>query len=206
SAYQLNAVYATGPFAVQAGFEKFKDAFSLSNSAAGAGTTISATAGDTKAYMVSAKYTWENTTGRLGYEREEISNPSDPTQDQQVTAIFGQTLSAPATVNKFVSNEVLNVYWIGGTQQFTNAFGLSIGVYHVAQNAFSCTTGAQSGCSGATNYYSLMGDYNLSKRTDAYLGIMNVIASGGPANADHNTTGPSENTNRTIALGIRHRF
>jgi predicted porin len=52
-----------------------------------------------------------------------------------------------------------------------------------------------------------MGDYNLSKRTDVYLGIMNVVASGGPANADKNAAPlSSENTNRTVALGFRHRF
>ena len=209
TAYEVNGVYASGPFAVQLGYQAFKDAFSLST-AAGTGT-IAATAGDTDAYMVSAKYTYEKTTVRLGYELEQIKNPSNPTQDQQVTAIFGYPLSAPATVNKYTSTEDLKVYWIGGTQEITSAFAVSLGVYHVAQNSFiaagAACTGTQSQCAGATNYYSLMADYNLSKRTDVYLGIMDVMASGGPANADKNTAPtPSENTNRTVALGWRHRF
>ena len=209
SAYELNGVYASGPFAVQLGYQAFKDAFSLA-SAAGTGT-IAATAGNTDAYMVSAKYTYEKTTVRLGYELEQISNPSNPTLDQQVTTIFGFPLSAVPTVTKFTTTEDIKVYWIGGTQELTSAFAVSLGVYHVVQDAYVASgvacTGTQSQCAGATNYYSLMGDYNLSKRTDVYLGIMDVVASGGPANADKNAAPlPSENTNRTVALGFRHRF
>jgi len=209
TAYEVNGVYASGPFAVQLGYQAFKDAFSLATST-GNGVDIGATAGDTDAYMVSAKYTYEKTTVRLGYELEQIKNPSNPTQDQQVTSIFGFTVSPAMVVNKYTTTEDLKVYWIGGTQELTSAFAVSLGVYHVAQNSFIAAgvacSGTQSQCAGATNYYSLMGDYNLSKRTDVYLGIMDVMASGGPANADVNKAPPSENTNRTVALGIRHRF
>ena len=205
NAYQLNAVYASGPLAVQAGWEKFNDGFSLSN-ATGTGT-LKATAADTTAFMVSGRYALAQTTLRLGFEREEISNPAHPTQDKAVTSVFGFALSAPATVNAYNNQKDLNVYWLGVQQDFTPALSLLLGGYHVSQNGYACTSGTAKGCSGALNYYSLVGDYHLSKRTDTYLGLMLSEVSGGPANAVLNKAPlESVNTNRIVALGIRHIF
>jgi len=211
-AYELNAVYSTGPVAVQIGYESFRDGFSLSNNT-GAGS-IKATAADTKAYMASAKYTWEQTTFKVGYEREEFNNPSNPTVDQAVTSVFGVPLGAVANVTAYDTQKSLNVYWFGVGQDFTPAFSLLAGLYHVNQNSFlgtssGCSTTKEQGqcLSGSLNYYSLVGDYHFSKRTDSYLGIMIDNVSGGPANAVLNTApAQSVNTNRIIALGMRHIF
>jgi len=212
-AWELNGVYSTGPLAVQLGYQSFRDGFSISNNT-GAGT-IKATAGDTKAYMASAKYTWEQTIFRAGYEREELNNPSNPTIDQAVTSLFGFAIAPPVNVTKFDSQESFNVYWIGVEQDFTPTFSLLAGLYHVHQSSFlgsasGCSTTVQQGpcLSGSLNYYSLVGDYHFSRRTDSYLGIMIDNVSGGPANAVLNTpaTATSVNTNRIIALGLRHIF
>ena len=204
NAYELNGIYASGPLAVQLGFQKFDDAFSLSN-ASGTGT-IKATAGDTKAYMLSGKYAWSQTTLRAGYELEEIANPSNPTLDAAVTTVFGYALSAAPTVDAYPNEEKLNVFWVGGQEDFTSAFSLLLGVYHVLQNGYDCTAKTEKACSGTLNYYSLVADYHFSKRTDTYFGIMDDTVSGGPAAAVANTSGPSETHNRTVALGLRHIF
>ena len=204
SAWELNAVYASGPLALQLGYQSFHDAFSISN-AAGTGT-INVTAADTKAYMASAKFTWEKTTVRGGYQKLTYNNPSNPTRDQQVTTLFNEPINGLVNVAAFPNQENINVYWIGGGQDITSALTMLLGVYHIVQNSYSCTTGAQSGCGGALNYYSLVADYNLSKHTDLYLGFMDSLVSGGPANAVHNAAGPSVNTDVIYAMGMRHRF
>ncbi|HYA77008.1 MAG TPA: porin [Burkholderiaceae bacterium] len=205
SAWELNAVYAAGPFAVQLGVEKFYDAFSVGNST-GDGF-VTAKAADTKAYMASAKYTWDLTTFRIGYEREEYNDPSNPAVDQQTTSIFGFPIAGLVNVTSYPNEEALNVYWAGIQQQFTPAFSVLSGAWKVFQNQYNCTTGAQSGCSGNLNYYALVGDYYLSKRTDLYLGIADALVTGGPRNAVLNAAPtPSANTNLQYALGMRIRF
>jgi predicted porin len=215
SAYQINAVYATGPFAVQAGYEEFKDAFSLANS----GTdTIKATAADTKSFMVAGKFSFDPMfsvplTVRAGFEREEFNNPSDPgtaavgatpaTGDQAVTSLFNQTVTA-VSVTAFPNQKNLNVYWIGGDYAITSAFSLLAGYYHVSQNDYdstNCANGKQlARCSGGNNYYSLVADYHFSKRTDTYFGVMESNGSGGLVAGLPNTS------DRIIALGFRHMF
>lgn len=220
SAYEFNAVYATGPFAVQLGYEAFKDAFSLSNPANSPTGTISAIAADTKAFMLAAKYTWDPVTIRGGFEREEFNNPSDPgtaasgttaaTGDLAVNSLFGQTISA-VNVSKYASQKDLNVYWLGAGYDITPAFTLSAAVYHITQNSYeSGTTTLTTTASGALNYYSLVGDYHLSKRTDTYFGVMQDKASGGEQTKVKSGSGvPATyivNSNRIIAIGIRHVF
>ena len=220
-AYGINGSYTAGPLGVYLGYQQFKDAFSLGNTANPAVGTIPATAADTKAYMLSAKYTFDATksTVRAGFEREQFTNPSNPgtaavgatpaTGDLAMTSIFGYTL-ASVNVAAFATQKDINVYWIGGTQEVTSEFSVSAAWYRASQNAWTAgATGAEhcgdaakhnTLCSGATNYYSLVADYNFSKRTDTYIGIMKDTATGGMA------YGITEPGNRIIALGLRHRF
>jgi predicted porin len=205
SAYELNGVYSSGPLAVQLGYEAFKDALSLTN-ATGTGT-LKATAADTKSYMLSAKYTWEQTTLRAGFEREEYDNPSNPDSDKLITSVFGISLAAAPTVDAYDNQKTLNVFWLGVQEDFSPGFSLLVGAYHVAQNDYDCPKSSAAGCSGSLNYYSVVADYKFSKRTDSYLGFMESTVSGGPANAVIITgTTPAETSNRIFALGLRHRF
>jgi predicted porin len=204
SAYEINVVYASEPLAVQLGWQKFDDAFSLSNNT-GTGS-LKATAENTNAYMAAVKYTIVQTTLRAGFERETYSNPSNPTQDAAVTSIFGYPVAA-MSVTAYDNEKALNVFWLGVQQDFSHAITALLGGYHVSQNGYDCPTNTASGCSGSLNYYSLVGDYHFSKRTDSYLGLMISTVSGGPANAVVNKAPlSSETSNRIIALGIRHVF
>jgi len=209
-AYQLNAVYQSGPLAIGLGYEQFKDAFTVVNPN---GTTqpigtVVATAADTKAYMLGVKYKIQDFTLRAGYEREQFTNPSNPTQDALTNTLYGTTVFS-VNVAPFPNQKNFNVFWVGGGYDFTDKFTLMGAVYRVTQNAFGtgavagCSSTASATCSGNTNYYSLVGDYHLSKRTDTYLGIMKETASGGMAAG---FVAPQEAANRTIALGFRHTF
>jgi predicted porin len=209
SAYELNGIYSHGGLSVHLGYQGFKDAFAISN-ATGTGT-VKATAEDTNSYMLAAKYTWEQVTFRAGFEREEYKNPSNPSNDLAVTSLYGISLASAPSVTAYPSQKNLNVYWLGAAYAFTPAFSLLAGGYHISQNDYDpagCSSAKElARCSGGLNYYSLVGDFNLSKRTDLYAGIMKSTVSGGPAAAVANTAPtPSETGNRIIALGIRHRF
>jgi general bacterial porin, GBP family len=211
NAYQVNGVYASGPLAVEVGYEQFKDAFAIGNSAFTTAVPIgyvAVTAADTKSFMAAVRYKLDQTTLRGGFEREEFNNPSNPTLDQGVTFLFGQNV-ASVKVTAFPNQKTLNVFWAGATQEFSSAWLGSIAAYHVAQNSFDCPSSTASGCSGSLNYYSLLVDYRMSKRTDLYGGLMISTVSGGPANAVANSASsglPSETSNRIIAVGMRHRF
>jgi len=173
--------------------------------------TVKATAQDTKGYMAAAKYVVDALTLRAGYEREEYTNPSDPTVDVAITSLYGVPLAAPASVTAYPQQKNLDVYWGGGGYEFTPNFTLLAGLYHVTQNNYDpagCANRSQlARCSGALNYYSLVGDFPLSKRSDVYAGMMKSTVSGGPAAAVANTPPATSVTqNRILALGFRHRF
>ena len=227
-AYQANVTYISGPLGVMLGYEQFKDAFSIGNTANPAVGTLPVTAADTKAFMLAAKYAI-TPAARVsgGYEREEFNNPSNPgtaatatapaTGDLATNSLFGYALSG-VNVSAFASQKTLNVYWLGGSYDFTSAFTVSAAGYHVTQNSWtSGATGASNCsntntlCSGSQNYYSLVGDYHLSKRTDAYIGVMLSRASGGIANGNivKNSAGAivsDTSSNRITAIGLRHTF
>jgi GBP family porin len=236
NAYQVNGVYSAGSLAVMASYEQFKDAFSIGNTALTAATgavtgTLPVTAADTKAYMLAAKYAI-TPQGRVsaGYEREQFNNPSNPgtaynattgalaTGDMAVNSLFGYSV-ASVTTNAYATQKSVNVYWLGGSYDVTSAFTVSLAGYHASQNSWtSGNTGAtncsnnNTKCSGAVNYFSLVGDYHLSKRTDVYLGIMTSNASGGIANSNivknpvSGAVVSDTTSNRITALGVRHTF
>jgi predicted porin len=80
---------------------------------------------------------------------------------------------------------------IGGDYKLSDKLGLYAGYYNLNYD-----TNVSSGVAAYTeNYASLLLDYNLSKRTDVYLGGMQV------------TTGRASYANTNIvAAGMRHKF
>ena len=159
-------------------------------------------------FLLSAKYTLPTkTTLNLGFEREEYTNPSNPTVDAATTSIFNQTVSGTVNVTAYPNQKNLNVYWVGAQQEYENGFSVLVGYYHVTQNAYGsganagCSSAATSAtCSGTQSYISLLGDYRFTKRTDTYAGFMSSKVSGGPAN------GYVDTSNRVLGVGLRHVF
>jgi predicted porin len=222
-AYQINLSYVSGPLGVYGGYAKFKDGSSLAGNGAGG---LTATFADTDAFLLSAKFSLDSTgtTIRGGYEHETYKDPSNPTQDLAITSLYGIGITGTNNVFPFASNKQLNVYWLGVDQDLGSGFMVMAAIYHVSQNSYNsdstsatthlagtpkaCPSAGGSNCSGTTNYFSLVGDYRFSKRTDTYLGIMKTTASGGMGFAYQPTsTLPDQAaSNRIIALGLRHKF
>ncbi|MDE2585565.1 MAG: porin, partial [Betaproteobacteria bacterium] len=184
---------------LQAGYQKFHDAFSASNGASVG--TLNVTANDTSAYMLGFKYATGPWTMRLGYEREQFTNPSHPSADA-ITSLFGFPISGAVNVKAFDTRKTLDVYWGGVNYDLTSAWTLSAAYYQVNQNDFSgtgCAT-ASAKCSGDSKFYSLLADYRLSKRSDVYVGMMANRVSGGLG------YGYAHESNLIFGTGVRHSF
>ena len=232
-AMQLNLVYSAGPFAFQAGYQYFKDAFSISNGyttrtivtgvtptlvggvVTGVTTTtasvpfagIAATAADTRAYMLSMKYNITPATAlKFGYERESFGNPSNPGADKAVTQLYGQVLTGPANVTAFASQKILNVYWLGAAYDVNKSWSVAGGLYHVLQNSYA--TGAVAGC--ATNVNAACSgklDYDSVMADYRFSKRTDAYAA---FMISRVTGGPSagyfDSVNHIVGVGMRHVF
>ncbi len=215
TAYQLDAVYLHGPLSVMGGFESFKDAFTdfgigqgsggtLFPNGTGTPGTLGVTAVNTKAFLLSAEYDFGKTSVHGGYEREELSNPSNPGSDH-IASLFGYPVGSVNTNPFGGATKLQNVLWIGANQHITSAFTLSAAVYHINVPAYG--NGVGGAAAGNVNYYTLLADYRFTRLTDLYAGIMKDSASGGQAVVTYPwaSAAPSY-SNRIVAIGMRHAF
>jgi predicted porin len=228
SAQQVNEVnigWEQGPFGVQLAYTMANDTTKLDNNGttiAGvdtpyAGGGVGVTWVNTRSWQAAAK--WQATTPlslKLLYERYQVANPSNPAADLAQTTIYGYAI-AHTSVTAFngFPDQVFNVYVAGANYDFTGAVRGSIGYYHITQNDYSngSTTAANSGkLAGTDNYFSMMLEYKLSKRTNLYAAGMYNGKNGGIANAANGTTIPTLMTPTGVTaytglgLGIRHIF
>jgi predicted porin len=202
TSYQATAGYVNGPFGIQVGYEKYKDAISAASSATLG--TLNLTLADTTAYMIAAGYKMDNSLHfRGGYERQKFDNPSNPDLDKGITTIYGAPVGTISTT-AFTHQRKYDIYFGGVNYDFTPAFTASIAYYQINQNDYSnftCTTGTNvSSCGGKSRYYSIRGDYSLSKRTSIYAGYMYNRVAGGFA------SGFLQNSNNLLGAGIKHSF
>ena len=215
----------TQSFGIQAIYQANTDAFSVSNPADTAATvtvttptgttvistiaqplgTLALTAEDTKSYMVVGRYTIGQWAFKAGIQKQEITDPSNPTFDG-LTSLYGQVVSAVKTTAYNIGGaEVekdLNVFWLGVAYDVTPKLNLAVSYYHIAQNDFSNGTGAANpgDVSGTSTYKSFLVDYRFSKAFDVYLGYMNNELSGGMA------AGYLNPSNTVTGLGARYTF
>jgi predicted porin len=114
--------------------------------------------------------------------------------------VSGYTI-ASMTANK--TNKAINVYWVGANYNFTPKIMGSIGYYYAG------TAQTQGVAQGVQQFQSAMLDYYWSKRTNLYLGIMNVNTSGAsvqPLPAGSMMSGKTVSTQQTYGAGMRHTF
>ena len=180
--------------------------------------TVTVTAEDTKATMVTARYKVGSFLFTAGYEKEAYTNPSNPTYDATLTSVYnipvglwtsnlsGTMVVAPAvnvtpfTVGGVAMEKDLTVFWGGVKYDVTKNFNVAVSYYHVAQNDFSNGTGTAADLSGNTKYMSALLDYNVSKAFDVYLGYMNTKGDGGMV------AGYTFDNNTITGLGLRYKF
>ena len=201
SEFQLNLGYEYGPFGIMGTYSAVKDAiFSTNSNTVGA---VNITVADTTSYMLAASYKVDQWRVRGGYERIEFDNPSNPTLDAGITSVLGYPVGTISTT-AYTFEKQFDVYFVGVTYEVTPQFNATVAFYDVKQNDYSngaCTTGVNvATCSGTNKFYSVLGDYKLSKRTHLYAGYMYNQVAGGFS------SGFLNDSNSFFGAGMKHSF
>lgn len=171
--------------------------FSVNNS-------LAATVSDNTTFSIMGLYNFGAPKIFAGYEHIRFANPSTPLA-AGFDDIGGYKL---AFVNNtaFPTDKILQVYWAGIRYSLTEALDLVGAYYGYHQNSYGvgatagCSTNVAGTCSGTLEGFSFDADYRLSKRFDAYAGIMYTGVQNGLANGYIHTT----NMNPTV--GVRYKF
>jgi predicted porin len=215
TAFQVAFGAEVGGASVDAYYSKVKDAISASPLSAAqlaslpslgysANNSLAATISDNSTFAIMGLYNFGAPKIFAGYEHIQYMNPSTP-----LTAGFGDiggyTL---AFVNNaaFPKDKVMQVFWAGVKYSVIPALDLTAAFYGYKQDSYG--TGGDAGCSGTQaatcsgtlDAFSFDADYRLTKRFDAYAGIMYSAVHNGLANGYLHTT----DMNPTI--GVRYTF
>jgi len=140
-------------------------------------------------FYLLAKYSFGALTVKGGYERSEIKPPSDPAAPGATTDYYGFQGSLVNTVDASKTN----VYFFGGDYRITPRLDIAAGFYDTQLMQSADVAG------GNQLEYSVLVDYNLSRRTDVYVGYMFSKLNGAAFT-------PYEPTNYIAAAGIRTLF
>ena len=172
--------------------------FSQSNALAG---TIS----DNTTFGLLGMYTFAPFKFYAGYENIKFENPAIP-----LNIGFNVAAYTLAAVNNTAYNheKILQVYWAGVKYSVDSKLDVTLAYYGYHQSNFSsvavsagCTTAAYAACSGELRDFSIDAVYKLSKRFDAYAGVMYSGVADGLANGYIYS---KNNFNPTI--GVRFTF
>lgn len=203
SATQLSLAYDNGPLGLVGGYSKNKDALSVATG--GTFNTLTATAADTTAWMLAAKYALGTVTLKGGYERLTYANPSNSSADLLINNVAGYQLvangaTAAMNVHAYDNEKRVNAFWGGANWDVSSQVQLSAAYYRANSNTYGAAATQQS---GHTAYTSLLADYKFSKRTDAYAGYMHTSVSDGNAAA---FAAGASTSNNFYGVGMRHSF
>jgi predicted porin len=153
--------------------------FSPSNSLAG---TIS----DNTTYSLQALYAFAPFKFFVGYENIKFANPETP-----LAAGFNVAAYTLAFVNNdaYPHEKILQVYWAGVKYSVDANLDLTIAYYGYHQSNYAtapadagCTTSVSGTCRGELRDFSFDAVYKLSKRFDAFAGVMYSDVADGLAN------------------------
>jgi len=207
SAFALNAGYEVGNLGVQAAYETFNDA--LKGSLGAVANTVAVTNYDTKAFMIAAKYKFNDAaTAKIGYETYTLNTPSEALNTLLPGSVnyYGQAVNA--VTNFSGSPQTTDIYFIGGDYNFTEKFNLAAGLYdiHLEQSAdYALTASSITGQgSGDQRYLSLLADYHFTKTLDTYAGAMFSHFSGN--NFASTAKATYYTSNNIVAVGVRYKF
>jgi predicted porin len=155
--------------------------------------TLAGTVTDNTNVMVAAKYTYAQFKFFVGYEHVLMQNPKN------ALGVGGQLQGgyALSSTNNHTlgSDKSVNYFWGGVKYAYNAQFDVTIGYYHLLQNAYTgavagstktiapCSNTSAPNCSGTLDSVGLYGDYHFNKRFDVYAGMMwssvtNGLASG----------------------------
>lgn len=165
---------------------------------------LAATISDNTTFGLMAMYTFAPFKFYVGYENIKFANPDVP-----LPVGFDVAAYKLAFVNNaaFTQEKIQQVYWAGVKYSVDSHLDLTLAYYGYHQSSFAtganagCSTIASSACSGELRDFSLDAVYKLSKRFDAYAGIMYSGVADGLANGYIYS---KNNINPTI--GVRFTF
>ncbi len=203
--FQANVGYEQDVFGLQAAMQHANDTTAISANAAPG--TVNAQFENLESYMLAAHLKpVDAVTLKAGYEQIKISAPGNYGVDSQMTTIYGYNIGAGGNT-EFSPNSAtkkINVYWIGANIQVAEATKVSLGYYAVNTPEFvkDVTTGATTPSAG-DHYLSALLDYNLSKKTNFYAGVMLDTKAG---NGLYATTATPIKTYNTYGAGLRIKF
>lgn len=160
---------------------------------------------DNTTFALLALYSFEQFKFFASYENIKFQNPETP-----LTAGFnvsGYTL-AIVNNNPYPHEKILQVYWAGVKYSVNPKLDLTVAYYGYHQSNFAtttatagCNTSVAATCSGELHDFSVDAVYKLSKRFDAYAGVMYSDVQNGLANGYIYSR---NNLNPTI--GVRFTF
>ena len=218
TAFQANLGGQYAGLAIDTYYSKINDAVSASALSATqlaglaalgytSSNSVSATISDNTTLAVMASYKLEPIPVKLyaAYEHIQYANPTHNVA-AGTSGLGGYTL---AYVNNaaYADDDKLGVYWAGVRYSVLQKLDVVAAYYGYRQNAYGtgkqagCSTAAASVCSGSFHAYSLDADYRLTKRFDAYAGLMYSAVSDGVASGYLFDT-----TNLNPTIGVRFTF
>ncbi|GAC1673437.1 MAG: hypothetical protein NVS9B2_22030 [Steroidobacteraceae bacterium] len=173
------------------------------------GNSLAATVSDNTTYALMGLYNLGVVKFFGGYEHIQYANPDTP-----LAAGFDVAAYRVAYVNEqsgpkssFVNDKQLHVFWAGVRYTALPQLDLAAAYYGYKQNAFGtgasagCSTRKSGTCSGTEDVFSFDADYRLTKRFDAYAGVMYSGVHDGLASGY-----PFHTTDITSTLGVRYKF
>jgi len=209
--------YEKGALGIQAAYQSAIDALGYNSytAATGSGATYVAAkykgmVGNVSSYILGAKYKFNDAlTGKITYERVTYSNPSDTDQtflnNNFLSYLGGYSFTEVAP--RSAGSSGFSVAGLGGNYNLSDKLGIYVGYYAINYDAvggLKLTANNALNYAFTENYTSVLLDYNLSKRTDVYLGAMNVTTGQNTKPSGSDMTASSGLT--IVAAGMRHKF
>jgi predicted porin len=172
--------------------------------AASPSNALAATVSDNTSFALLGLYNLGVVKFYGGYEYIQYSNPKTPLAPGFTVAAYTM-----AYVNNtaYPHDRTLQVYWGGVRYTVIPELDLVGAYYGYHQNSYGigatagCSTNVAATCSGSLDTISFDADYRLSKRFDAYFGMMYTGVHNGLANGYLYHT-----TDITTTTGVRYKF
>ena len=205
SAQQLMLSYETPRFTAIGTYQRKYDSASVSGKTAGQSIALSFY--DTESYLLGISYKFDTWTAKAGYERISFATPDNSATYYRTTytSYFGLPVGAWNSGGTNAGKK-LDVFWAGASLPLSDALDFGLAYYRIQQNDYSASTCQVNSykCSGSQNFLSSRLEYNFSKATNLYFGLLYTKLLGGAA------YGPSSpylyDNNLYVTTGIRHRF
>jgi predicted porin len=200
-----------GGFSFDAIASKVRDAVSLSNYAVSplppgvSVDNLKATLSNNTSGVILLRYKYRFVTFYGGFEVIQFQNPSD-TYPQGFTTLGGYTvLPGAVKTTEYDISKILRIAWLGVKFAVRDDLDVAAAAYHYNQNNYNtstCTNGglSASSCAGTLDAPSVLVDYRVTKRLDAYAGVMWSRVAGGLASGYLNF----QNVGPTV--GLRFQF